>query len=209
MRRSMKLFLWVCMVVLPAVLLLPGQGRPIQVEDWEVRINDRQPIAKVLDFMGVKPGMTVGEVGAGTGRVTVWLADRVGPAGKIFANDINQADLNHLAARCRKEGLNNVTTITGKVDDPCFPEKSLDIAFMTNTYHHLEKPLELVRNILPALKSGGYLVIVERDKDRSVHKDEATTREDFRKQMEQAGFTVVKEDTSMREDNMYLARPKK
>jgi hypothetical protein len=85
----------------------------------------------------------------------------------------------------------------------------LDIAFMTNTYHHLEKPsIELVRNLLPTLKPDGILAIVERDKDRSSHKDEATSRKDFIAQMDEAGFEVTKVDTSMREDNIYIARPK-
>jgi len=78
----------------------------------------------------------------------------------------------------------------------------------TNTYHHLEKPVELVRNLRAALKENGILAIVERDKDRSVHKDEATSQKDFMAQMDQAGFEVIKVDTSMKEDNIYIARPK-
>lgn len=99
--------------------------------------------------------------------------------------------------------------IEGTIDDPRLPENELDIAFMTNTYHHLDKPIELVRNLLPTLKKNGILAIVERDKNRTTFKDEATTIEDFKKQMDQAGFEVYKVDTSMREDNIYLMRPKK
>jgi SAM-dependent methyltransferase len=186
----------------------PGQTRTIQVEGWEVRINERQPPEKVMEAIGVKPGMVVGEVGAGTGRVTVWLADRVGAKGKVYANDIDETALRHLAERCAREGLANVNTIVGTVDDPRLPAGTLDIAFMTNTYHHLEKPVELVRNIRPALKPGGILAIVERDADRSVHKQEATRPEDFVRQMDEAGFEVVSVDKSMSEDNVYIAHPK-
>ena len=188
--------------------LVLGQQRKIEVEGWEVRINERQPIAKVIETMGLKPGMVIGEVGAGTGRVTVWLADAVGPRGMIYANDIDAQALDHLRKRCLKEGLDNVQTIMGTVTDPKLPLKALDIAFMTNTYHHLEKPVDLVRNLLPALKENGRLVIVERDYDRSPHKQEATTKEDFIKQMDQAGFKVVTIDTFMREDNIYICLPK-
>jgi hypothetical protein len=80
---------------------------------------------------------------------------------------------------------------------------------MTNTYHHLEKPIELVRNLLPTLKENGILAIVERDADRTTHKDEATSQKDFIAQMDQAGFEVIKIDTSMKEDNIYIARPKR
>ena len=194
----------VALGLLMAVGLGLGQQKKIQVEAWEVRINQRQPIAKVIEVMGVKPGMVIGEVGAGTGRVTVWLADAVGPTGIIYANDIDAAALDHLRDRCRREGLANVRTIVGTVTDPKFPAAALDVAFMTNTYHHLEKPVELVRNLLPALKPNGRLVIVERDHDRSVYKQEATTRDDFIKQMALAGFKVVTVDTSMSEDNIYV-----
>ncbi|HEX9901772.1 MAG TPA: class I SAM-dependent methyltransferase, partial [Acidobacteriota bacterium] len=166
------------------------------------------PIAKVIEVMGLKPGMVIGEVGAGTGRVTVWLADAVGPRGMIYANDIDAAALDHLRKRCLKEGLDNVQIIVGTVTDPRLPLKALDIAFMTNTYHHLEKPVELVRNLLPTLKENGRLVIVERDYDRSPHKHEATAKEDFIKQMDLAGFRVVTIDTSMQEDNIYICLPK-
>jgi ubiquinone/menaquinone biosynthesis C-methylase UbiE len=201
-------------IVVAALWLLAAGGlafaeqRKIEVEAWEVRINERQPIAQVIEAMGLKPGMVIGEVGAGTGRVTVWLADAVGPRGMIYANDIDAAALDHLRKRCLKEGLDNVQTIVGTVTNPKLPLKALDIAFMTNTYHHLEKPVELVRNLLPALKENGRLVIVERDYDRSPHKQEATTKEDFIKQMDQAGFKVVTIDTSMQEDNIYICLPK-
>jgi SAM-dependent methyltransferase len=195
-----------------AVLLIagsaPGHTQTVAVEAWEVSINARQPVQKVIETIGVKPGMVIGEVGAGTGRVTVWLAVAVGPAGKIYANDIDAKALDRLQKRCQREGLTNVTTILGAVEDPRLPRGALDIAFMTNTYHHLEKPVELVRNLLPALKENGILAIVERDRDRSPHKDEATSQKDFVAQMDQAGFKMIKIDMSMMEDNIYIARPK-
>jgi hypothetical protein len=80
---------------------------------------------------------------------------------------------------------------------------------MTNTCHRLEKPIELVRNLLPTLKDGGRLVIVERDHDRSATKDEATTKGDFIRQMGMAGFDLIGVDTSMREDNIYVCVPRK
>jgi len=186
-----------------------GQTQTVAVEPWEVAINQRQPVQKVIETIGVKPGMVIGEVGAGTGRVTVWLAVAVRPDGKIYANDIDARALDHLQKRCQMEGLTNVMTILGTVEDPRLPRASLDIAFMTNTYHHLEKPVELVRNLLPALKENGILAIVERDMDRSRHKHEATSQKDFIAQMDQAGFEVIKVDTSMQEDNIYIARPKR
>lgn len=186
-----------------------GQTRTVAVEPWEMRINARQPIPKIIETIGLKEGMVIGEVGAGTGRVTVWLAATVGPTGKVFANEIDAAALDHLRKRCEKEGLANVTTILGTVEDPRLPRGVLDIAFMINTYHHLDKPVELIRNLLPALKEGGILAIVERDSSRTPYKGEATSREDFTAQLDEAGFEVIQVDTSMKEDNIYIARPKR
>jgi len=179
------------------------------VEEWEKRINERQPIQKVIETIGLMPGMTIGEVGAGTGRVTIWFAKKVGNEGLVYANDIDKSALENLKKRCEREGFKNVKIIVGSIDDPYLPANSLDIAFMTNTYHHLAKPVDLVKNLLPTLKKNGILAIVERDKDRSTNKEEATTKKDFINQMDQAGFEVYKIDTTMREDNIYLARPKK
>jgi predicted RNA methylase len=108
-----------------------GQTKTVTVEPWEWAINLRQPVQKVIETIGLKPGMVIGEVGAGTGRVTVWLAVAVGPTGKVYANDIDASALDHLKKRCAKEGLTNVTTILGTVEDPCLPRAALDIAFMT------------------------------------------------------------------------------
>jgi ubiquinone/menaquinone biosynthesis C-methylase UbiE len=204
------------LVIMVAILLVSSlahaqQSRKITVEDWEVRINERQPIKKVLGVMGVKPGLIIGEVGAGTGRVTVWLADAVGTNGIIYANDIDTESLDHLKRRCEKEGLQNVKIIIGTIDDPKLPIATLDIAFMTNTYHHLDKPIDLVTKLRLSLKPSGYLVIVERDKDRCPvdQRDEATSKVDFIQQMRAAGFEVIKIDTTMRVDNIYVAIPLK
>jgi ubiquinone/menaquinone biosynthesis C-methylase UbiE len=182
----------------------------IQVEGWEKAINERQPIPKVLAAMGAKPGLSIGEIGAGTGRVTVWLADAVGPTGRIYANDIDAEALEQLKTRCVREKLTNVQTIVGTLVDPKFPARSLDVVFMTNTYHHLDKPVELVRNTRAALKNNGRLVIVERDKERcpADQRGEATNPADFVRQMDQAGFQVISTDKSMRVDNIYIARVK-
>jgi len=198
---------FLCLLALSQSPGICGQEAKVEVEAWEVRINLRQPPAKVIETIGLKPGMIIGEVGAGTGRVSVWLAQRVGPDGHVYANDIDAKALEHLRARCDKAGFRNVSTIVGTVTDPRFPPRSLDIAFMTNTYHHLAKPVELVRNLLPSLKENGILAVVERDKDRTEYKDEATSRNDFTRQMTAAGFELLRIDTSMQEDNIYILRP--
>jgi ubiquinone/menaquinone biosynthesis C-methylase UbiE len=186
-----------------------GQEPPFRVEAWEEGLNRRQPPVKIMDAMGLRPGMVVGEIGAGTGRMTMWLADRVGRSGKVYANDIDKNALEHLRNRCEREGFSHVEVIVGEVEDPRLPEGSLDIAFMINVYHHLGNPRPLIRNIIPGLKPDGILVIVECTPEKVDWGEEhgCTRGEDMRKQLREAGFELVRIETFLNEDNLYIAKP--
>ena len=105
-----------------------------QEESWENRINRAQPPDRVMEAIGVKPRMVMGEVGAGRGRYTVHLARRVGETGKIYANDIDKTSMEYLRDRCLRTGITNVEIVLGKVDDPLFPKAALDMVFMILTY---------------------------------------------------------------------------
>lgn len=135
--------------------------RLARAESWESRVNERQPPDLVMDAVGVKSGMVIGEVGAGRGRYTVHLSDRVGATGKIFANDIDAEALTFLQERCKRSGITNVETILGDVEDPRFPEKSLDMIFMVWVYHMVESPVPLLESFGSSLKPGATVVMVE------------------------------------------------
>ena len=79
--------------------------------DWdkvdEKALNERQPPDKVMDALGIEPGMMVGEVGAGGGRYAVLMAERVGPSGKVYANDISLNAVGYLKNRCKKGSKNS------------------------------------------------------------------------------------------------------
>jgi poly(3-hydroxybutyrate) depolymerase len=197
------------------VTLALGLGRVLSAqvgleESWEKRINADQPPVKVLDAIGVKPGMVIGEVGAGRGRYTVQLAARVGRAGKILAEDIDQASLDYLQARCRRNEITNVEIIRGTVDDPLFPRGSLDMAFMILTYHHLADPVALLRRLVPALKPGANVAIVDpdpiKDPDRSGR--ESTSREKMEREAGQAGFEILRVEDFLKNDNIFILRAK-
>jgi SAM-dependent methyltransferase len=180
------------------------------VEPWERRLNAIQPPEQVMDAIGLKPGMVIGEVGAGTGRYTIWLAKRVGEGGLVYANDISKSSLDHLEARCGRLAIGNVKIILGEVVEPGFPEGSLDIAFMINVYHHLDDRISLLRNLIPALKPGGILAIVENDPAKSgATVEESTARDEFVKQVGEAGFEVIRVETFLVRDNIYILRPLK
>lgn len=174
----------------------------------EARLNRLQPPEKVMDAIGIIPGMIIAEIGAGRGRYVVQLANRVGETGKVYAEDIDAAALRYLENRCKKWGLNNVETIVGDVVDPKLPEGGLDLIFVVSSYHHFADPVALLRNARSALKTDGKLAIVEwlpwSKKDR-----EGTTPEEMEAQMMDAGYKLLRTET-LSEDkplNIYIFLP--
>jgi SAM-dependent methyltransferase len=179
-------------------------------ERGEGRTNERQPPDKIMAAIGVQAGMVIGEVGAGQGRFTVHLARKVGESGKIYANDIDESSLEHLRDRCKRLGLDNVDIIHGQVEDPLFPKDSLDMVFMILTYHHLAKPVALLKSLIPSLKLGATVVVVdpdpEKDKDRGGR--ESTSEEKIRKEAGEAGLELVRVETFLEKDNIFILRVK-
>ena len=182
-------------------------GQSQSNEAWEKKTFEKQPPEKVMDAAGVEPGMTIGEVGAGRGRFTLHLALRVGPTGKILANDIDTESLAILRNRCKEEDIENVETILGEIDDPLFPPGTLDMVFMVWTYHFLDEPVRLLKSLKPALKSGSTVVLVEPDPVRGPGgSDHGVSPERMRKEAAEAGFELVRTDTFLPEDLLFVLR---
>jgi ubiquinone/menaquinone biosynthesis C-methylase UbiE len=191
-------------------------------ETWEKNVNKRQPPDQVMDMVGIKAGMIIGEVGAGRGRYTVHLARRVGDQGRIYANDIDPNALDHLKERCRKNGLANIETVLGKLDDPLFPRTGLDMVFMVWTFHMMEKPVEMLRSLLPYLRPGALVVMVEPVPAETEEEiKEATARlgrtpsnihvvseDSVRRDAAAAGFDLVRTDTSLTNDVVFILSPR-
>jgi len=177
-------------------------------EPYERSANAIQPPGEVMDILGIRPGLVIGEVGAGRGRVTVHLADRVGAAGKIYANDINASSVDYLKARCERLGLTNVETVLGLVDDARLPADSLDLVFMAWVFHHVEKPVPLLKSLLPSLKPWGSVVMVEPDPAHTEPGGRALTRELVGREALEAGFELAGMiEGRLKEDNIIILRP--
>ena len=196
-----------------AICIFQGTAPAFQTayaEKWEKSANDRQPPSQVMDSIGAKSGMVIGEIGAGRGRYTVFLAERVGDSGKIYANDIRADSLSYLTERCRRNDISNVETVLGEVDDPLLPDKALDMAFMVWVYHHLEKPVELLKNLKTSLKSGATVVILDPAVDRGGERDSEhpTTREKVSQDAELSGYELIRVETFLTKDNIYILKIK-
>jgi ubiquinone/menaquinone biosynthesis C-methylase UbiE len=176
-------------------------------EPAETRLNEYQPPELVMDSLGVRAGMVVAEVGAGQGRYVVHMAARVGDTGKVYANDIAKDKLDYVQSRCEREGLENVETILGEVEDPLLPEGEIDLVYLINTYHDLDKPVELMRAIIPALKPDGVLVVIEQDTEKSTSNHHTIDQAELFDQAQRAGFKLVRVMTFLERDNINIFRP--
>jgi predicted methyltransferase len=109
---------------------------------------------QLVRLLSIKPGMTVADIGAGSGYYVVRLAPIVGPNGRIIAQDVVPEYLRGLRKRVRDLGLQNVTISLGEPHDPRLPAHSLDAAILVHMYHEIAQPYGLLYNLAPALKPG-------------------------------------------------------
>jgi ubiquinone/menaquinone biosynthesis C-methylase UbiE len=164
-----------------------------------------QPPEQIMDTAGVKPGMKIGEAGAGTGYLTFHLASRIGESGIVYANEISETDLSTIRARAEREGVANIVTVLGEVEDPLFPENDLDMVIMVYVLHHLEHPIAFMRALASYLKPGAPVVIVERNthQDRS-HYPEFMTNDQILETIQQSGFELERTETFLPKDTIYI-----
>ncbi len=131
--------------------------------DWldrEEREKEEQP-EKALAALHLKPGMFVGDVGAGTGFYSLRIAQMVGPNGKVFSNDIQPPMLERLRKNAAAHNINNIETVLGTESNPNLPAHALDLVVMVDVYHELSRPQRMLRSIRDSLKPDGQLVLLE------------------------------------------------
>ena len=193
-----------CFVLAAAAALLSGLLAPPAGAQYQNAARDsvEQP-EKVMEATGVKPGMVVGEVGAGAGYFTFWLSRGVGETGKVYANDIDSHGLSRIERRMADEKVTNIETVLGTVDDPRLPRASLDMVFIVNAFHDLERPVDLLANLLPALKPGATVVIMDRDPARFSDRH-FLTRAQVEEIVGRSVFELVRTESFLRDHNLYI-----
>ena len=207
-RAPLAIALFVSLLLTP--FCLPSNPSPaFRIESWEKRLNERQPPEQIMDAIDLRPGMVVGEIGAGSGRMTMWLAQRVGPEGKVYANDIDEDALDKLRRRCERDEVRNVEIVVGEVEDPRLPEGALDLVFLINVYHHADDSVALLRNARASLKPDGILVVVECDPAKADWGAEhgCVAPDEMVRQLSGAGYELVRTDSFLREDSLNVFRP--
>lgn len=163
------------------------------------RREEKLQINRVMDILGVKEGSRVADIGAGSGWFTVRAARRVGARGAVYAVEINEDYLKHIAERASKENLANVRTILGKEDDPLLPKASVDAVLILKTYHEIAEPIRLMRALRGSLTPGALVGIIDRNGAGDDHglDDRKVIRE-----VERAGFALVGQYDFVKPDKM-------
>jgi SAM-dependent methyltransferase len=160
--------------------------------------EERLHIERVMDVLRIAPGKSVADIGAGSGWFTVRAAKRVGNSGRVYAVDINPAAIEYIDERIHKEQLDNVKTILGKPGNPELPPDSVDAVLLLKTYHEVEEPVALLRNLRAALRPGARLGIIDRDgngEDHGVHKKIVLREAD------EAGYRLLEERDDLVKDD--------
>lgn len=158
------------------------------------RENEERPKAAVR-LLNLKPGMLIGDVGAGSGYYTELIAKQVGPSGKVYATDIQPGMIQLLQQRVARARLNNVEALLSAENNSRLPDAALDLILLVDVYHEFSQPQEMLRQLKAALKPGGQLVLLEFRKEdptvpiRAEHKMSVA---EVRAELEPEGFRFEK-----------------
>jgi ubiquinone/menaquinone biosynthesis C-methylase UbiE len=171
----------------------PAADRPVanivsarwSTEEARDRLNEA---SQVMSLAGIKPGMTVADIGAGEGYYTIRLGQRVGAKGRVVAEDIVPDTIEQLGTRVVRERLNNVSVRLGLPADPRLPEASFHRVLMVHMYHEIESPYEFLWRLRPSLTPDGQVVVVDANRPTEQH---GTPPELLRCEFAAVGYTQV------------------
>lgn len=222
LKTGSLIYLLACLLLSSAVVFAeeqsvrPGINRYYTNPDWDQWVNTFERSGRevydkrhaIVDASGVRPGMAVADIGAGTGLFTRLFADRVGPAGRVYAVDISRPFVENIVRTAREQGLVNVEGVVNSARDVSLPPASIDLAFLVDTYHHFEYPSSMLSSIRRALRDGGTLIVIDFRRNPSfssswVMGHVRAGRDTVVDEITRAGFRLV-EDKALLRTNYYL-----
>jgi len=160
---------------------------------------EKLQIDRVMDLLGIRAGSSVADIGAGSGWFSVRAAQRVGPAGTVYAVDINDEYINHIKSRAEKEGFSNIRAVLGKEDDPVLAAGSVDSILVLKTYHEFSKPINMLLAMRKAMRKGALLGIIDKNGEGDDHGLDA---DKVIEEAERAGLVLVSQHDFVKPDNM-------
>jgi ubiquinone/menaquinone biosynthesis C-methylase UbiE len=162
----------------------------------------------IVAALAIEPGMEGADIGAGTGFLTLLIAAAVGPEGRVFAEDVVPEFLDHVAVAAKKEGLTNVTTVLGDQKSTNLAAGSIDLALVSDTYHHFEFPRPMLESLHAALRDGGRLVVIDFERVEGVSTSFAIEHVRAGKgtvtdEIKNGGFELMREVPLMEPEGQY------
>ncbi len=209
MARKTHLSMWCVLGVMLAGGAVESRAQlaPRKADDWVSTLESPQRVAgqkidEVIPKLALKPGMIVADIGAGSGLFSRPLAKAVGPAGKVYAVDIQQDLLDYINKRDKEENIRNVQTVLGAYDDPKLPARNVHLAFINDVLHHIDKRAAYLKALGTYIKPSGRIAIIEMNKNdpNTPHKGQPellVSREEILKWMSDAGFKLVDEHADL------------
>jgi ubiquinone/menaquinone biosynthesis C-methylase UbiE len=165
---------------------------------------------RLVRALGLRPGQTVAEIGAGSGYLVRRIARAVGSRGRVYAVDAEPRMLPVLLGRLRRARIGNVTPVLGRDDDPLLPERSCDLVLVVNTYHHFPGGARYLRRLTRLLRPGGRLVNVDfhrRETPVGPPVERRVARETFLRDAGRAGLRLAGEATFLPYQYCLVLRP--
>lgn len=161
--RSKEQFRFALALLFTAVIgaLIGWAAIPATAQNETAQRDAWQRPSEVMDALGLKAGSVVGDIGAGGGYFTFHFAQRVGPSGKVYAEDLREKEMADVQARAEKENLPQIHTIVGAPSDPKLPVGTLDAILICNAYHEFHDYNDMLRGMYKALKPGGIVGIID------------------------------------------------
>ena len=151
--------------------------------------------AAMTGLMQIKPGMKVGEVGAGSGYLARYIAEKVGPGGHVYANELEDKMVAYMRERAAKEGIGNFTAVKGTPTSTGFEPGSLDAVATVYSFSFFDQPEQMLQSMADALKPGGVMLIVDIPSEQVGSTLVGYEAEEVVARARSAGFTRIGENT--------------
>lgn len=202
------------LVALAAALLaaVPAQAQlgARSTAEWLQTLDSQNRVARlkvdeVVARLGLAPGAVVADIGAGSGVFTLPLARAV-PQGRVYAVDIDQGLVDHIARKAEEARAANVRPVLGQFTDPRLPAKDVDVAFIFDVLHHIEDRATYLRSLAGYLRPGGRIAVIDFHPELGPHKNDPklqVTRDQTREWMAAAGLRPLAEHP-LYDDKWYV-----
>lgn len=190
-------------------------GNPADIDSYVAHLVDPardawQKPAEVVAALGLRPGETACDVGAGPGYFTLRLAEVVGEKGRVYAVDVEPKILGALRDRLAASRWRNVLPVLGLPDDPLLPDAACDVALIVDTYHHFPDGPAYLRRLARALRPSGRIVNIDYQKRPTPvgpPLDHRISREEFVAQARAAGLAVASESDLLPHQYFITLKP--